>query len=110
MSQCCDTSEYQVLDPVPVIPPGSTLAQYIEDGVKALSVGVQVYTVTFATAKINADYIFDESFIENTTDASPLGLTFAITNKTTTTFQVTLTGGTPDTVSYSFNWAVRVIS
>lgn len=109
MSQCCDTSGFQVLDPVPVIPPGSTIAQYVEDGIKQLSVGVQIYTITFVTEKANADYIFDESIIQNTTDASPLALTFAITNKTATSFQLTLTGGAPDTTNYFFNYAVRVL-
>lgn len=104
------TTTFQVLDPEAVVPPGSTIEQYTEDGVTQLSVGVQIYTVTFGTAKANADYIFDESFIQNLVDASPLGLTFAITNKTTTTFQLTLTGGTPDTVNYFFQWAVRILT
>lgn len=105
-----DTTLGQVLDPSPVVPPGGTLAQYIESGSKALSVGVQTYTVTFVTAKVSALYIFDELVLVNTSDASPLGLDLEITNKSTTGFTFNVTNGAPDTVNYRVDYSVRILT
>lgn len=105
-----DTTLGQVLDPSPVVPPGGTLAQYIENGSKQLSVGVQSYTVTFVTAKVSALYIFDEFVLVNSTDVSPLGLDLEVTSKSTTGFTFNVTNGAPDTVNFSVSWSVRILT
>lgn len=108
----CTTSivtEFQVLDPEPVVPPGNVIGQYVETGSKQLAVGVQDYTVTFTTAKISAAYIFDAATIRNDTDFPAAGLGFEITAKSTTAFSFSTTNGVPETVNTFFDWAVRII-
>lgn len=108
----CTTSvvtTFQVLDPTPIIPPGSTIGQYVETGSQQLSIGVQDYTVTFATPKISDDYIFDAGTIRNDTDSPAAGLGFEITAKSTIAFSFSTTNGVPETVNTFFDWAVRII-
>lgn len=102
------TSEsFQILDPIPTIPPGSTIAQYYETGSKQLAVGVKVYTVTFATAKISTDYIFDEAVIRNLVDDPAPQFSFTITNQAVGSFQVVL-DAEPTTTNSFLEWSVRI--
>lgn len=98
---------FQILDPIPVVPPGGTLGQYVESGVAHLSIGTQVLNVTFVTPKISANYIFDEAIIKNTVDDPAPEFDFTITNQTTTGFQVIISGF-PTTANSFFQWAVRI--
>lgn len=101
------TEDFQVIDPIPTIPPGSTIAQYYETGSKQLAVGVKVYTVTFATAKISTDYIFDELRISNTVDDPSPQFSLTTTTQLTTSFQFVL-DAEPTTVNSFLRWAVRI--
>lgn len=108
---CTVTTEdrFQILDPIPVVPPGGTIGQYIESGSNMLAIGTQVLNVTFVTPKIAASYIFDEAVIRNTVDDPTPEFSFTISNQTTAGFQVIISG-TPTTVNSFFFWAVRILT
>lgn len=108
----CTTStvdSFQVLDPTPVVPPGSVIGQYYESGTSQLSVGIKVYNITFGTVKIATSYIFDSSVIRNLVDDPAPQFSFTITNQSTTGFQVVL-DAEPTTVNSFLYWAVRIVT
>lgn len=111
MIDCTNTLEtvYQVLDPIPVIPPGGTKGQYLENGILTLNIGQNVYSVTFLTVKVSALYIFDEAVIRNTVDDPAPAFEFTISNQTTTGFQLLL-DSKPVTANSAFVWAVRILT
>lgn len=103
------TTTFQVLDPVVTVPPGSTIAQYVETGLTQLTSGVATKVIAFLTTKISANYIFDEFVIENLVDDPQLSLTAQVTAQSTTGFTVML-NGYPDSTSYKLKWAVRILT
>lgn len=109
MIDCTNTTEstFQVLDPIDVAPPGSTLAQYVESGLTQIPIGQQTLTVIFLTTKVSSAYLFDQLEVQNTVDASPLILAPEITATNTTSFTVQF-NGVPDTGNSYLRWKVRI--
>ena len=96
---------FQVLDSIPVTPPGSTLAQYIEAGLTQIV--SQTLSVVFVTPKINSQYLFDELEVQNIVDANPLVLTPEVTAISTTGFSVAF-NGIPTTTNSYLRWRVTI--
>lgn len=89
-----------------VVDDGDSLAVE-EEGTVPLVVGVVEYAVLFTTQKLNANYDFFETDIDNTVDASPLSIGFEMTERTIDGFTLIL-DALPDTVNYRFNWLCRI--
>lgn len=100
-------TDFQVLDPIDVAPPGSTLAQYVESGFTQIPNGSQTLTVTFVTVKALDEYLFDELEVQNTVDAVPLVMSPEITSYNKNGFSVAFNGA-PDSISYFLRWKIRI--
>lgn len=113
MSQPIDTivtdeQSFNVVEPIDSAPPGSDIGAYVEESVDQLTLGQQVHTVTFATAKASSDYLFDQLVVQNTVDDPPLVITAdMITRFDQNGFDVLL-NAKPDTGNYYLKWKVRI--
>lgn len=113
MSQPIDTvvvdeQSFNVVNPIDSAPPGSDIGAYVEESVDQLTMGQQVHTVTFATAKESSDYLFDQLVVQNTVDDPPLVITAdMITRFDQNGFDVLL-NAKPDTGNYYLKWKVRI--
>lgn len=103
-----DEQSFNVVDPIDSAPPGSDVEAYVEESVDQLTMGHQVHTVTFATAKASSDYLFDQLVVQNTVDDPPLVITAdMITRFDQNGFDVLL-NAKPDTGNYYLKWKVRI--
>jgi hypothetical protein len=98
---------FQVLDSIPVAPPGSNIAQYFESNATQLQPATKILNVTFVTPKIASNYGFTEAYLRNTVDDPVPEFDFTITNQTVTGFQVVLSAK-PTTTNNYFVWSVIV--
>lgn len=77
-----------------------------EDGLTAIPISQDYVDVTFATARVSANWRLIVANVENSTDPAPENLMCAIiTNKTNTGFRQTFSAAT-DTANYSYRWQV----
>lgn len=88
----------EVVDSIPSLPEVSKGIQSIDDT-------TSTFTVNFSPAFADTDYIVTGS-LENKTDTPPSLYLWTITDKTTSSFDVLLSGDT-DSANYSFNWRVE---
>lgn len=103
-----DEQSFNVVDPIDSAPPGSDIGAYVEESVDQLTMGQQVHTVTFATAKESSDYLWDQLVVQNTVDDPPLVITAdMITRFDQNGFDVLL-NAKPDTGNYYLKWKVRI--
>jgi hypothetical protein len=96
--------------PPPVTPdvPGEGLD--VESGITALVAGQAYIDVVFLVPQDDANWIFVECGVVNTSDSSPLNIVPGIvTSKTTTGFRLQLSG-LPDTANYYLHWAISEVS
>lgn len=101
-------SQFQVLDPIDSAPPGANLLAYVESGVTQLPTTTNVMNITFTVTKVSAEYLFDELYVKNTTDASPVLFDQPeVTAVSTTGFSILL-NGIADTTNYNLIWKVRI--
>lgn len=101
---------FQVLDPITVVPPGSTVAQFVEAGITQIPFGSNVLNIVFQTVKASDTYNFDELLVKNTIDPSPLELNPPmITAANKFGFTAAFNGNT-DTSAYFLIWGVRILT
>jgi hypothetical protein len=102
-----DESNFQILDPISVAPPGTNPLAYVEPGLTQLTQGVQTKVVTFQVTKAGA-YSFVEAEIINTLDNPALNLDFEFIATSLTGFTIKL-NGLPDTSNSYLRWLVQVL-
>ncbi len=94
---------FAVSDTGTLVPIGATATVAgLEGGIEALGAGVSEETITTGETYIDTNYGISAE-LENLTDADPTAFILTITNKTTTTFKVRLSGATPNG-NYRVSW------